>query len=1012
MFSLPTLVPVALRCESLVNPVGIGRARPSLSWKLRAARADLRDLRQSAYEVRVGSAPGGGDLWDSGRVASDAQYGVEYAGKPLGSGKACWWSVRTWDGAGTPSEWSDPARFSIGLLDEGDWKGRWIGWDAPDGPLSTGGKFKDASWIWSPDEDPQHAAKGTRTFERRFSLTAKPDEATMTLTADDRFTLTVNGRTVLTQATVTDGWKKPATVDLSPSLQQGENVVRVEVENTSEGYAGLIARLVVQGGPTLVTSGKWTEGGRASRIVGPYGAAPWGNFADGKILRPSVVYSRAVSVSKRVLRATAHVTALGLVDLSVNGKRVSQELFTPGWTDYAKRVYARTYDVTEFVRSPRGQNSFSGDPGTASNRFDLEVGDGWYSGYVGYSRERAHYGDRPRVRAQIKLEYADGSKQVVGTDERWTARLGDTASQDFLAGEEFVPYVSENAPFVTEREGAPVYLATDVTAKTEPFPGVPVLPYDRLEPVSITPEGDGYILDFGQNLAGFAHLRASGAKGQRVEMQFVEALNPDGTLYTANLRSAAATDAYTFAGEGVEEWEPRFTFHGFRYLKVTGLGHRPAPDEITAVAISSATPETGTFECSDPLLNKLAKNAWWTQKMNFIDVPTDCPQRDERLGWTGDAQAYVRTAATYSDVQAFFAKWLVALDDGQSENGDYPKFAPAIMDAPDGGPAWADAGVICPWTIYDVYGDRRLLARHYPQMRRFVEFTRARSTPDLLPPKTYHCFGDWLNVDADTPNDVIYEAYFAHSTRLLAQAARTLGNREDAERYETLFRDVRTAFNRAYVSPEGVVKGDTQTAYVLAIGFDLLDDATRAKAADRLVAKIEARDGHLSTGFVGTRDLMRTLTAIGRDDVAFRLLHNTTYPSWLFEVVNGATTVWERWDGYTPEKGFQDPGMNSFAHYAYGAVMGWVFATIGGIDNATPGFGRIVVAPKIDPHLTWAKTSFESVRGPIRTEWRKADGKLTLIVEVPPNATAEIHVPNGPVEKVGSGTYEYTTQIP
>ena len=329
------------------------------------------------------------------------------------------------------------------------------------------------------------------------------------------------------------------------------------------------------------------------------------------------------------------------------------------------------------------------------------------------------------------------------------------------------------------------------------------------------------------------------------------------------------------------------------------------------------------------------------------------------------------------------------------------------MGGVNGGPAWADAGVICPWTVYDVYGDRRLLAEHYPAMRRFVEFTRARSKPSLLPPDAFHCFGDWLNVHADTPNEVIYEAYFAYSAQLLAKAAHVLGKTDDAARYDRLHHDVVRAFRDAYVSPDGTVRGDTQTAYVLALGFNLLDPATAKKSAAKLVARIQERNWHLSTGFVGTRDLMRVLSKIGRDDVAFRLLHNRDYPSWGFEIANGATTVWERWDGYTPDKGFQDPGMNSFAHYAYGAVMGWVYGTIGGIDDDAPGFAHLVIAPRLDPKLAWAETSFESVRGPVRTAWRRANGKATLDVEVPPNATAEIRLPDGRRFPVGSGTYRY-----
>ena len=1003
MLLAPTLAPVALRCESLVDPVGIGRPQPALSWKLREANPGLRNLRQTAYEVRVGSTVGKGDVWDSGRVKSSAQFGVRL-GRALRSDQACWWSVRVWDANGVPSSWSASARFTVGLLSERDWKGKWIGWNPP-AAGDDARPLAGASWIWADVGDPLARPKEVRSMERVFTLDAAPKKAPMVLTADDRFDLFVNGQAVKRSETVTDGWRTPLRVDLAPYLRPGENTIRVLAENTGDGPAGVIARLVVQDGPTIVTDAGWVSEGKPARVAAKYGGGPWGTFGEGIIRRPSTEFFRTFRVDGRLVRATAHVTALGLVDLSVNGERVAQDRFTPGWTDYNKLAYARSYDVTKLIRVvPKGPKAtlFEESVKGLANEIKLDVGDGWYSGYVGYSRQRAHYGERPRVRAQIDLEFADGSRETVGTDERWWAMTGMTLSQDFLAGEECSGAVRIDA------KGARPYLAKGVTAKVEPFPGVPVLPYARLRPVRVTPQGGGYMLDFGQNLAGFAHLKSRGKRGQRVQMQFVEALNRDGTPYTANLRSARATDAYTFGSGGkTEEWEPRFTFHGFRYLLVTGLGHRPEPDEIVAVAISSATPETGAFACSDPMLNKLAKNAWWTQKMNFIDVPTDCPQRDERLGWTGDAQAYVRTAATYSDVQSFFAKWLVTLDDGQGKDGNFPQFAPVIMGGVNGGPAWADAGVICPWTIYDVYGDKRLLAEHYPAMRRFVEFTKNRSIPDFLPPKSFHCFGDWLNVNADTPNEVIYEAYFAFSTRLLAQSARVLGKRKDALRYEALFRDVRAAFNRAYVSPEGVVRGDTQTAYVLAIGFDLLDAPTRAQAANRLVAKIEERGMHLSTGFVGTRDLMRVLSAIGRNDVAFRLLHNKDYPSWGFEIANGATTVWERWDGYTPEKGFQDPGMNSFAHYAYGAVMGWVFATIGGIDNAVPGFGAIVVAPKIDPRLTWAKTDFESVRGPVRTLWRRAGKHVFLTVEVPPNADAEVHVPGGRVEHIGSGRYTF-----
>ncbi|HZH97768.1 MAG TPA: alpha-L-rhamnosidase C-terminal domain-containing protein, partial [Fimbriimonadaceae bacterium] len=356
-------------------------------------------------------------------------------------------------------------------------------------------------------------------------------------------------------------------------------------------------------------------------------------------------------------------------------------------------------------------------------------------------------------------------------------------------------------------------------------------------------------------------------------------------------------------------------------------------------------------------------------------------------------------------------------------DGQYPMVAPLKVAGDDGGPAWADAGVICPWAVFEVYGDRRQLEEHYPGMKKFVDFCRKRSTPDLLPPEKFHCFGDWLNIEAETPHDVIYQAYFAGSAELLSKAAAVLGKGEEAKEYGELARRVKEAFVKAYVTPEGKVTGDTQCAYVLALGFDIVTDELAEKAAQHLVRDIEKRGWHLSTGFVGTRDLMHVLSKIGRDDVAFKLLHQATFPSWKFEILNGATSIWERWDSWTPDKGLQDPGMNSFAHYAYGAVMGWVFSNIGGISAGAPGYELIKIAPKIDPNLTWAKTSYDSVRGMIRTSWKREGNQLSLTVQIPPNTTAEITMPGqdaraqsgelvrSGVFNVGSGEHTFTSSL-
>jgi alpha-L-rhamnosidase len=497
----------------------------------------------------------------------------------------------------------------------------------------------------------------------------------------------------------------------------------------------------------------------------------------------------------------------------------------------------------------------------------------------------------------------------------------------------------------------------------------------------------------GQNFAGVARLKINGEPGEKITLRFAERLKPDSNVYTVNLRGAIATDSYICRGHGTEVWEPRFTYHGFQYVEVSGLKKRPSRDMITGLAISSATTDAGQFTCSDPMLNRLRKNIYWTQRANFIDIPTDCPQRDERLGWMGDAQVYIRAATLNEDVQAFFTKWLVDVKDGQRADGEYPMVAPVKIAGDDGGPAWADAGVICPWTVYDVYGDTRVLEKNYQSMARFIDFCKNRSTPDMLPPKEFHCFGDWLNIKDETPKTVICTAYFGYSTKLMARIAAALGKADDAEKYNELFDKIKAAFNHAYVKADGRIEGDTQTDYVLALSFDLLDPKHEKLAADHLIDNIKKRDWHLSTGFIGTKSLMLTLARLGRNDVAYRLIHNDTFPSWGFSIKQGATSIWERWDGWTPDKGFQDPGMNSFAHYSFGAVYQWMAENIGGIKSDGPAFKHIVIAPQPDDKLTYADTVYDSIRGRIESHWRKTGHNLRLDVSIPANTTATIAVP-------------------
>ena len=712
------------------------------------------------------------------------------------------------------------------------------------------------------------------------------------------------------------------------------------------------------------------------------------------VLPPARYLQKHFELNKPIARATLYGTSLGIHVLFLNGCRVAQEYFNPGWTDYNKRIYYRTYDVTSLVR--RGDNAMG-----------AILADGWYSGYIGPYRKRDQYGADLRLRAQLEVEFEDGSSAMLGTDGTWRASTGPIVTSDFLMGERYdarkeLPQWAE--PGSDLSNWSPVDIGSERKAKLQAAPHPAIQVFAERRPKSISEPRPGlYVLDMGTNFAGFVRLKVKGKRGTVVRLRFGERLQKDGAVYTRNLGIARATDTYVCKGEGQELCEPLFAYHGFQYVQVTGYPGKLTRGSVTGIELSSATPVVGDFACSSSMVNQLYRNICQTQRSNFMDIPTDCPQRDERLGWTGDAQMYIRTAVSNNDVQAFFKKWLVDLADAQRADGQYPRVAPLKVSTDDGGPAWSDAGVICPWTIYEVYGDERILATHYAGMKRFVEFCRKRSTAELLPPETFHCIGDWLDLDGNTSRHVVYSAYFACSTRLLARIAAVLGKRTDAAHYEKLFQRIKKAFNKAYVDGDGRIVGDTQATYALAIQYELLDDQLQQKAAMHLVEAIKRRDWHLSTGFVGTKDLMPALSKVGRTDVAYRLLHNTTFPSWGFLIQQGATSIWERWDGWRPEKGFQTISGNSFAHYAYGAVYQWMVETVGGIRTDGPGFKRIIVRPEPGGRLTRAKTSYNSIRGLIATAWKRTGKELVLDVTIPANTTAEVHVPAKDLSHVTEG---------
>ncbi len=978
MAAAASLNPTRLRCEYLANPLGINENAPRLSW---IVTSDQKGDRQTAYRILVASTVdilkhGVGDLWDTGETTSDETVNIEYKGKPLRAGQRAWWSVEVKDKDGKLAKWAEPAYWEKGL-ESSDWNAQWIG-RANSEKLAV--KPEGAKWIWFPEGNPAvEAPSGDRHFRTNLNTSSKPDEAKMWIAVDDSFRLLINGREVGHGR----GWASYTEVDIAGHLKPGDNSVEI-IGHNDRGRAGLlflggfrVGRTTLafhsdKSWETSIDGKEWRSSMEISELQGEHFRTPTMNHGAGD----AVYLGKEYEAKKRIVRARAYVSAKGLYQLSINGTRVGHDIFTPGWTDYHKRIQYQTYDIAPLLRE--GKNSIQ-----------MVLGDGWYCGHVGLAG-RENYGPKPMGLCQIEIDYDDGTHDSVATDRSWSVSNGAIQTNDLLMGENYD--AGEITPAVTATEVQPLD-STPLVGQHSPT----VQKLAELRPLKITePKPGVFVYDLGQNMVGWARLKVRGKAGDAITLRFAEMLNPDGTIYTTNLRSARCTDTYRCSGHGEEAYEPTFTFHGFRYVEVTGYPGKPGMNAITGIVVGSNNEQTGTFECSNPMVNKLQHNIFWGQRGNYLEVPTDCPQRDERLGWMGDAQIFARTAAFNNDIAAFMTKWTQDVEDAQSAPGGFSDVSPRVGDLSDGAPAWGDAGVIVPWTMYLTYGDTRLLEKRYNAMKAWVDYIDSVNPDHIWVKRSNNNFGDWLNVHDDMPRDVLATAYFAHSTDLFARIATILGRNEDAAKYGALLREIKQAFNEHFVSDNGTIKGNTQTCYVLGLWFDLLPADKRLLAQKKLADHIMLdRQGHLATGFVGVGYLCPTLTSIGRNDIAYVLLNNDTYPSWGYSIKHGATTIWERWDGWTEEHGFQDPGMNSFNHYSLGSVGEWMASTLAGIDldPTRPGYRHIVIHPTPGGGFTYAKAAYDSIRGKIVSDWKVANGRFELMLEIPANTTATVHVP-------------------
>lgn len=773
------------------------------------------------------------------------------------------------------------------------------------------------------------------------------------------------------------------------------------------------------------------------------------NTIDTLVLPPPAYFRKSMDLAETPERAMLYVSALGLVEPRLNGEVITDDLFLPGWSDYNKRIYYHAYDVTDKLM-------------VGENVLGCVLADGWYAGYVGPKelsnpKNRGLYGDTTALLVQLELTMADGTRRVITTDESWRANTGPLRYADLLMGEFYDArreHTGWDKPGFTATDWARPQVQTrdkeQRTARLEAYPGTKVRPYAELRPVNITEPAAGvYLFDMGQNFAGHVRLKITGNAGDTIRLRHGEMLNTDGSLMTENLRFARATDTYVLKGGSEEVWEPRFTYHGFRFVEVSGLPEKPTLELLTGIPVSSIKEITSAFASSDTLLNRLYENIIWTQRSNFLEVPTDSPQRDERLGWLGDVQIFSRSGLYNADLADFYRKWFADVRDAQYDSGAYANFAPRPYPKLVWySPGWMEAGVMVPYNVWQFSGDTSLIADHYASMTKFMDFVIAKSEPlgYFYPENSWTevgphgGFGDWLALtEKHLAHDITASIYLAHSFRIMAEMSTALGETAAAARYQDLFEKSTAAFAAHYVAEDGRFTidetaygdgkgyfegekgftGHTQSAYASAIYFDVLPEDLANKAAGHLVDLVEAADRKPTSGILGIRQLLPALARIGRSDLAYDMLLDERYPGWGFQVANGATTIWERWNSYTHEKGFNgamNAKMNSFNHYAFGAVGQFLFDEMAGIRPAAPGFSSIIIHPDFgNGAVRELSATYTSPHGPVRSSWEITDDEVTLEVDIPSGTTAKVFLPSAAgearINEIGAGHHTFTAPV-
>lgn len=1010
LMSISPIRATGVLVEGQASNLAVGRQQPLFEWRVDDKRPDAL---QTAYELSV---QGPGVEWSTGKVESGNPY-VIYSGPSLKTRAQYTVKLRLWDAKGDEGDWSQPVPFRTQWLGK-DWKAEWI-----QGQVKPPKIVKPHNGYHSEMERSGTVEKWVEVdigMERNISsVRLYPSQPidwsppTYGFLFPLRYHIEVEGKVVASRDDEDQPVPtKPVDVTFPPVKGQKVKLVVTKLRERNEGYFGMsLAELQVNGfsGEGFTATAKdglesayWgiaklVDGDTVSHGIEGYGALP------------THVLLKDFDLKAVPKSSLMHVAALGSYQLTINGHRVDDAALTPDWTDYHTRVGVQTYEVAKHLKQ-------------GSNKIQILLGDGWYAGRLGMSqglfpdgRPRGVYGRVPMVRAELELP-----GESIYTDTSWRFSIrGPVRTSDILDGEVF----DANFPGKSEQEdhlrnviqGKP-----DVEPELDPQIAEPIKVTQTVKPIGqhVLPDGR-VVLDFGQNLVGRARFHLSGKAGDEVKVHYGEMLSDDGSLYTPNLRGAPQID--TFVMDGKEAWfTTHFTYHGFRYAEMT-IPSKPAKVEAVAEVFHTSAPETAEFACSDPMFERLWQNIVWTQRANLMSVPTDCPQRDERLGWTGDIHAFGQTGCYIMDLRNFWRKWMMDMRDAQADDGRFADFAPhpyGKNDRFNGVPGWGDAGAVCPLTAYENYGDVRLAEESLPSIDRWLKWIESKNPDHIWRNDRHNDYGDWLNGDtliqagwpkkgAECPKDVFATLMWFQSACASDELAKAVG--KPAAGHASMAGAVQQAFVKEFVDADGKIKGDTQAGYAIALGLNILPKELQEKAFSHLVDAIKRADDHLSTGFHSTHHLMQVLTRFGRSDLAYKILSNKTFPGWGYTIENGATTIWERWDGFVKGRGFQDPGMNSFNHWAFGSVGEWMMNAIIGIRPGTPGWRRFVVSPEPGGGLSWAKGHYDSPAGRIAVSWKVVGDELKADVTIPANTRAKVRFPTGwtyeGAKEIGSGNH-------